>query len=54
VVRASRHAEIKFDAREFQGVRWFAFDEVPLERADPHMKRFLEKFVEHTCAIKEN
>jgi 8-oxo-dGTP diphosphatase len=54
VVRASRHSKIKFDAREFQGVRWFAFDEVPLERADPHMKRFLEKFVEYECALKEN
>ena len=43
VVRANRHQSIKFDEREFEGVRWFPFDEVPLERADPHMKRFLAK-----------
>lgn len=43
VVRACRHQSIKFDEREFEGVRWFPFDEVPFERADPHMKRFLTK-----------
>ncbi|MBV6324193.1 NUDIX hydrolase [Duganella violaceipulchra] len=52
LVRASRHQAIKFDEREFVGVRWFPFDEVPLERADPHMKRFLSKLAlsEKTCA----
>jgi 8-oxo-dGTP diphosphatase len=45
VVRASRDQPIQFDEREFQGVRWFAFDEVPFERADPHLKRFLAKLV---------
>ena len=43
VVRASRHRSIKFDEREFEGVQWFPFDQVPLERADPQMKRFLSK-----------
>lgn len=31
------------DPAEFSDVRWFAFDEVPLGRTDPHMKRFVEK-----------
>ena len=43
VVRASRHQDINFDDTEFEGVRWFAFDEVPFERTDPQMKRFLAK-----------
>jgi 8-oxo-dGTP pyrophosphatase MutT (NUDIX family) len=43
VVRASRHQSIQFDEGEFVGIRWFPFDEVPLERTDPHMKRFLAK-----------
>lgn len=54
VVKANRHQAVTFEEREFNAVRWFAFDEVPLERADPHMKRFLEKFGEHACAIKES
>ncbi|MFZ6709546.1 NUDIX hydrolase [Undibacterium sp. TC9W] len=46
VVRASRHHSFKFDEAEegeFRDARWFPFDEVPLERTDPHMKRFLTK-----------
>lgn len=44
VVRASRQQSLTFEEREFNGVRWFAFDEVPLERADPQMGRFLRKY----------
>ncbi len=43
VVRASREQAIHFDQGEFNAVRWFPFSEVPLERADPHMGRFLAK-----------
>ena len=43
VVRASRDQVITCDRGEFNEVRWFAFDEVPLERADPHFGRFLAK-----------
>jgi hypothetical protein len=24
-------------------VRWFSFDEIPYERSDPHMRRFVAK-----------
>ncbi|MFZ6747168.1 NUDIX hydrolase [Undibacterium sp. JH2W] len=53
VVRASRHQSIQFDEGEFRDARWFQFDEVPLERTDPHMKRFLAKLtnIEHTYAL---
>lgn len=43
VIRASRQQRIRFDTREFHGVRWFPFDAVPFERADPHLGRFLAK-----------
>jgi 8-oxo-dGTP diphosphatase len=43
VVRASRAQKIDFDEKEFNAVRWFPFTEVPLERSDPHMDRFLRK-----------
>ncbi|MFZ6875763.1 NUDIX hydrolase [Undibacterium sp. Di27W] len=53
VVRASRHQSLKFDEGEFSDVRWFQFDEVPLERTDPHMKRFLAKLtnIENSCTL---
>lgn len=43
VVRADRSQPLTFDAAEFHGVRWFAFAEAPLDRADPHLGRFLQK-----------
>lgn len=43
VVRASRHQSFKFDEGEFVDARWFSFEEVPFERTDPHMKRFIAK-----------
>ncbi len=43
VVHASQAQAIHFDADEFNAVQWFAFSEVPLERSDPHMARFLKK-----------
>ena len=43
VVRARRDQAIHFDEGEFEQVRWFAFDEVPFERAEPQLRRFLAK-----------
>jgi len=43
VLRISRAALLQPDWSEFHSVRWFAFDEVPHERSDPHMPRFLRK-----------
>jgi ADP-ribose pyrophosphatase YjhB (NUDIX family) len=57
VVRANRHQPLIFDEQEFNAVRWFRFNEVPFERSDPHMKRFVEKLgsnpsIERTCPGK--
>jgi ribosomal protein S18 acetylase RimI-like enzyme len=43
VVRTSRDRPITFDADEFHSVKWFNFADVPFERSDPHMRRFLHK-----------
>jgi ADP-ribose pyrophosphatase YjhB (NUDIX family) len=40
---SSRDAPIRFDENEFQQVRWFAYSELPLERSDPHLGRFIAK-----------
>jgi 8-oxo-dGTP diphosphatase len=34
---------IEFDRGEFHGVHWFEFDEIPFDRSDPHMRRFIAK-----------
>lgn len=36
-------ATFAFDGREFRSVRWFAFDALPREGAEPHLARFVAK-----------
>ena len=43
VVRVKREQSLNYDEGEFLGVRWFPFSQVPLERSDPHMGRFIAK-----------
>lgn len=43
VVRGNRSQTIEFDDGEFNSFRWFHFSEVPTDRADPHLERFIEK-----------
>lgn len=34
---------LNFDAEEFHQIRWFGLEEVPFDRTDSHMKRFISK-----------
>lgn len=34
---------LNYDQNEFNQIRWFPINEVPFEKSDPHMKRFLQK-----------
>jgi 8-oxo-dGTP diphosphatase len=43
LLRGDSTRAIEFDRGEFHDVRWFGFDEIPFERSDPHMRRFVEK-----------
>jgi 8-oxo-dGTP pyrophosphatase MutT (NUDIX family) len=43
VLRGDRRANLKFDDSEFHEVRWFHKNDVPLDRTDKHMSRFLKK-----------
>lgn len=36
-------AQLEFDPEEFSEIRWFSPDEIPYERADPHLSRCLQK-----------
>jgi 8-oxo-dGTP diphosphatase len=53
LLRGDRSVTPLFDASEFNAVRWFHMDEVPLERSDRHMGRFLEK-VNEAAVRREN
>jgi 8-oxo-dGTP diphosphatase len=43
VVNAPRSQPMVYDTEEFNGIRWFAFPEAPLDRSDPHLERFIRK-----------
>jgi 8-oxo-dGTP diphosphatase len=49
LLRGDSSSSIEFDHGEFYGVRWFSFDEIPFERSDPHLRRFVEKMRQVTC-----
>jgi 8-oxo-dGTP pyrophosphatase MutT (NUDIX family) len=50
VVKADRTTPITYDASEFNTVRWFTFQDVPLARSDPHLARFLARLMATTAA----
>ena len=43
VIQGSRSQTLTFDDSEFNSVRWFAFDALPVDRTDPHLQRFVQK-----------
>ena len=43
VFRGDRNSSLVCDTSEFHDAKWFHKDEVPLNRADKHMSRFLQK-----------
>jgi len=43
VVRADRNQPLRFDQAEFAAVKWFEFSQVPVDRSEPHLGRFMKK-----------
>lgn len=43
LVKGDSSAVYSYDKREFYEVRWFSIDEIPSERIEPHLSRFLNK-----------
>ncbi|MCA0352042.1 MAG: NUDIX domain-containing protein [Chloroflexi bacterium] len=44
VVQADSQQPLAYDQAEFSQIRWFALDQLPLERSDPQLGRFIGKF----------
>lgn len=43
VLKGNRQDHLQFDVDEFHHIRWFPRPDIPFERADPHLKRFIDK-----------
>lgn len=45
VFKADSNQELKFDEREFKAIKWFALNNLPTERVEPHLQRFVRKLL---------
>lgn len=43
LLKCDPNQSFDYDTNEFNNIRWFSIDEIPFEKSDPHMKRFLQK-----------
>lgn len=39
--------QLIYDKEEFHQIQWFEIDEIPYERSDPHLRRFINKMKEN-------
>jgi len=46
VLKGDQNVPYFFDPDEFNSIRWFDFNNLPYERSDPHMRRFVKKLKE--------
>jgi 8-oxo-dGTP diphosphatase len=51
VLRGNREMLLAFDTDEFYQIQWFHQKEIPYERTDPHMKRFLDKVMKKLVTL---
>ena len=49
VIKGNHKTSYQFDADEFSRIQWFDFDEIPHQKSDPHMERFIKKFKSIFC-----
>ena len=41
-----------YDVDEFNGIQWFHLDNIPYEKSDPHMSRFVGKLLGKSTNVK--
>lgn len=52
VLLGNSKIDYTFDADEFNSIRWFHLDEIPYEKSDPHMRRFIGKLMLASAAAR--
>lgn len=51
ILKGNRKRSLKFDAEEFHQIQWFQSNEIPYDRTDPHMKRFVDKVLKKIITL---
>lgn len=44
-LKGNKHSVLNYDKTEFNEIRWFHKNDVPMDRTDPEMSRFLSKLI---------
>ena len=47
VIKGNSEIEYQYDQEEFIDIKWFHLDNMPYDRTDLHMKRFVKKLVDY-------
>lgn len=45
VLRADPNVPLDYDRREFKQIRWFGIEDIPFQKSDPHIGRFIAKLL---------
>ncbi len=45
VLKGDCQIALEYDQEEFNGITWFDISKIPYEKSDPHMGRFIQKFI---------
>lgn len=51
VLKGNRTQSLQFDSDEFHQIQWFQPGQIPYERTDPHMKRFVDKVIKKITTL---
>ena len=54
IYTADASTRYDYDTDEFNEIRWFPISELPLNRSDPHMKRFRQKLIANLPLINHH
>jgi 8-oxo-dGTP diphosphatase len=51
VLKSNKNDQLAYDQVEFHQIGWFNRHEIPFERADPHLKRFIDKIIKKLVTL---
>lgn len=56
VIKGNANIQYQYDQAEFTSIQWFKLDEIPYEHSDPHLHRFINKWmgIYHQFAVTES
>jgi len=51
VLKGCKEDQLKYDSDEFHQIGWFKQQDIPYERAEPHLRRFIDKIIKKLVTL---